>query len=88
MLVNLWVCPTPSCNAYYASSSARDLRTEMNHKSSMNNGVGADPFQPTQPRSRCGECAQRGEFVERILVPVNVSDSDIQAAIKSHAVVA
>lgn len=57
MKVTIWRC-TESCGNYYASSSsnAPDLRTEMNHRSSMNNGVGDTPYRPTHSRATCPNC--------------------------------
>lgn len=57
--ITVWVCPTPGCGNYYASSSAGDLSQLFNVKPNSS--------EKTFPRSRCPDCrdAGRGE-VDRV----------------------
>jgi hypothetical protein len=54
--VVLWVCPTPGCGNYYASSSAGELDTEWNHDAKG---------KPTSARAQCPDCNRRGTRVNR-----------------------
>lgn len=58
--VIIWLCPTPECGNYYASSSRIDLKTAMNTR--------LNSSKATFPLSRCPDCRDRGIDVDRVPV--------------------